>query len=145
MHRIKLSAILLAVIALSLFFSSVQAKDKKNDEREKHPISILKAELDRDGFDSNTTCVKRTCIVWVKNISRHEVKDVKVNLKIKYNTKVLQDLTETIESLEPGKRVFVNFKWEDYDMKNKFTPEIHVTYPNDEGKEVTFQANSLVW
>ncbi|MBQ7529587.1 hypothetical protein IJT10_06755, partial [bacterium] len=116
MRKLRLSVILWTMVALCFCFSSISQAKEKRDEREKHPISILKAELDRDGFDSNTTCVKRTCVAWVKNISRHEVKNIKVNLKIKYKTRTLQDLTETIETLEPGKRVFVNFKWDDYDM-----------------------------
>ena len=77
--------------------------------------------------------------------SHKELKDVKVNLKVLYQAKVIHDLDKTVESLDASERVFVTFKWQDYEMKPKYTHQIWLTYTNDDGEEVTYECEPPVW
>ncbi len=120
------------------------AKDKEK-ESGRHPVAVIKAEVDRDGFDSGTTGVQRRCTLWIKNLSREDMQKIKVKLKVFGNRRELEEMEKEIEELEAGARVFVTFKWEDFSNAKKQNIQIWLTYTNDEGEEVTFQAQSPVW
>ncbi len=143
--RILLGVVLTAALVLGLCSLDVWAAKKHKEKKDEHPIAVIKATVDRNSFDNETTGVKRTCTLWVKNLSRETQKDIKVNIKIYDNKRELEDLDKTIEELDPGAREFVHFKWEDYSRSNKQKIRIWLTYTNDEGKEVTFEALTPVW
>ncbi|MGM9999533.1 MAG: hypothetical protein ACI38Q_09150 [Candidatus Bruticola sp.] len=135
------------VLSVVLFLGSLApavsaAKKKKSDQ---HPVAVIKATVDRDAFDNDTVCVKRNCTLWVKNLSHDTYKDIKVNIKVYDNKRELESLDKSIDELEPGSRKFLHFKWDDYSRSRKQQIKIWLTYINDEGKEVTFQAPSPVW
>ncbi|MCR4784534.1 MAG: hypothetical protein K6A35_08495 [bacterium] len=145
--RIFLSTVLTALFALSLVVSSPLAQAAKNKEKNKfqHPVAVIKATVDRDQFDSDTTSVRRNCTLWVKNLGRDARQNIKVKIEISDNRRVLETLEKSIEELDAGARKFVNFKWEDYSRSRKQHINIWLTYTDDEGQEVTYQAPSPVW
>ena len=143
--RLLLGVILTAALIFGLCSQDVLAAKKQKEKKDEHPVAVIKATVDRNSFDNETTGVKRTCTLWVKNLSRETQKDIKVNIKIYDNKRELEDLDKTIEELDPGAREFVHFKWDDYSRSHKQRIRIWLTYTNDEGKEVTFEAPTPVW
>lgn len=146
---IKFAAIFMAVLmCLGIFGSAADAARKNKDrdpKKKQHPVAVIKGEVDRDGFDGGTTSVRRVCTLWVKNLGRDDMDKVKVKMKVYDNRRLLEEKEEEIEDLEAGSRVFVNFRWEDFSRSSKQRIEIWLTYTNDEGEEVTYQAPSPVW
>lgn len=138
------SIILTLAIAFMALSMPVLAKDDqaKSAKNQRHPVLVVKAMLDKSRDDGSRN-TRGVCTLWLKNISDVDVDGIKVNLKLRDGLREIHDLTKEVENLEPGKRIFVNFKWEDFNDR-KLTPTLWVTYNGAEGP-VTFQAQSPVW
>ena len=80
--RLLLGVVLTAALILGLCSQDVLAAKKQKEKKDEHPVAVIKATVDRNSFDNETTGVKRTCTLWVKNLSRETQKDIKVNIKI---------------------------------------------------------------
>ncbi|MBQ7502041.1 hypothetical protein IJT93_04915 [bacterium] len=140
-----IALIIVCLFAAGTLLAPAQAAKKKEKKENEHPLAVLRAEIDREAFKGQEIGVRRQCTIWLKNLSHKELKDVKVNLKVLYQAKVIHDLDKTVESLDASERVFVTFKWQDYEMKPKYTHQIWLTYTNDDGEEVTYECEPPVW
>lgn len=140
-----IAVLLVCLFTAGALMTPAQAKDKKDKKEKPHPLTVLRAEFDREAFKGQEIGIRRECTVWLKNLSHEELKNVKVNLKVLFKARVVDDFTETVESIDAAGRVFVKFKWQDYDMKPKYTHQIWITYINDDGEEVTYECEPPVW
>ena len=140
MHK-KLTLALIATLIIGLWAGTCWAGEKK--EKVKHPLSILHAALDKD-YNDGINNVKFKCTIWLRNVSHNDVDGVKCKIVVRDGAKKYYEKEKEIETLKAGKREFVTFKWEEF-KDYRITPEIWLTYKNDEGKDVEFQAYSPTW
>ncbi|MBQ7567848.1 hypothetical protein IJT17_03495 [bacterium] len=136
---------ILAVLFIGLWASSVCWADEGSPKKGKvkHPLSVLHAALDKE-YGDGLNNVKYRCTIWLRNISHNDVDGVKCRLLVRDGAKKYYEETKEIETIASGKRIFVNYKWEDR-IELRVTPEIWITYKNSDGEEVEFQAISPTW
>lgn len=135
---------LLCAVVLTSATSAWAKKSKTDNDDVRHPLQVIRAEVNQDQVGAMQS-KKMDCIVWLKNISNDSVRNIKMSLKMRDGSRQLRSIDKEVDDLDAGKRIFVHFKWEEYDDRRRITPQIWVTYDNDNGKPVTFQAQPPVW
>lgn len=142
--RKHITLAVIAALLIGLWASTCWADDSApKKEKKKHPLAVLHASLEKQ-YGDGLNNVKFKCTIWLRNVSANDVDDVKCKLVVRDGAKKFYEKEKELEPIKAGKRVFVNYKWED--LKDfKVTPEIWITYKNDEGKEVEFQAYAPTW
>ena len=137
----KISLLLTAaLLILGMALPSIADGKKKV----KHPLCLLQAHTECTPAPRGSEADRCGCVLEVKNLSHDKVEGIKVNLKLRNGSRDFFDLEKEVDPIEAGKKAFVRFKWEDY-YKRKLTPYIWITYKNDEGEEVTFEAEPPAW
>ena len=142
MHK-RLTLSLIATLVLSLWSSACFAADKDAKKKERKPLAVLHAALDKD-YNQGMNNIRYKCTIWVRNVSGDDIDGIKCRLKVHEGSKLFYEKTQELDPIETGHRVFVVFKWEDF-KDYEYTPEIFITYRNEEGKEVEFQAYAPTW
>ncbi len=142
--RKNITLVLIAAVLVGLWTSFCWADDSSpKKEKKKRPLAVLHASLDKQ-YDDGIDNVRYRCTIWLRNVSHNDVENVKCKLVVRDGAKKYYEKEKEIETIPASKRVFVNYKWED--LKDyKITPEIWITYKNDEGKEEEFQAYAPTW
>ena len=141
MHKRRIALAIIAALIVGLWTGTCWAEEKPKKVR--HPLSVLHAALDRE-YGDGLYNVKYKATIWLRNVSHDDVDGIKCRLLVREGAKKYFEETKELDTIKAGKRVFVNFKWEDQ-RDYKVTPEIWITYTNDEGSEVEFQAFSPTW
>lgn len=142
MHK-RLTLVIIATLMLSLWANACFAADKEEKKDERKPLCLLHAAIDKD-YRQGMNNIRYKATLWLRNVSGNDVEGITCRLKVHEGAKVYFEETKEVDPLETGHRVFIVFKWEDY-KDYHYTPEVFITYKNDEGKNVEFQAYAPTW
>lgn len=138
----KRFTILIATLIFALWSGVCLAADKAGDEEEKRPLTILHASLSVDSSEFNN--VKYRCTIWLRNVSHRDVDGIKLKLVMRDGSKIFYEKEKEVEDMHSGKRVFVNYKWEDL-KDRKVIPELWLTYKQENGQEKKLQVYAASW